>query len=140
VPEYESEALHTHGTTLSYGSTQGGSYTEIEEVLDLDENFDVPEFKVTHLQSPGATHEYRPKLVEPGEVGFRTNYRPSTYAVLLGFAASRTQKWWKVATPDGATAVCFGHISKAKRSLPDDGPIGVDITIKRSGPLYFTGP
>lgn len=133
-----SSAIHSYGTVLSYCATSGGSYTAVAEVIDLDENFDVPEFKTTNLTSPSGTNEYKPKLAEPGECTFKANYISSVYNTLFGIMAARTQYFWKVTTPENSVAFFFGHISKCKRTEPDDDGIKIDITIKRSGVITFT--
>jgi hypothetical protein len=133
-----SGAIHGYGATLSYCATQGGAYTAVAEIVDIDEDFSVGEFKKTNLGSPSATHEYGPKFAEPGDCNFKANYINTVYATLTGLLYARTSYYWKVTTPENSVAAFFGFITKCKRTVPDDDGIKIDLTIKRSGPITFT--
>jgi hypothetical protein len=133
-----SAAIHSYGSTLAYCTTSGGSYTTVSEVIDLDEDAKVPGFKKTNLGSPSGTHEYGPKLVEPGELSSKGNYINTVYSTLYGFQVARTGLFWKATTPEGSVSFFPGFITTLKRTVPDDDGIKMDLGVLKSGAGTFT--
>jgi hypothetical protein len=133
-----SAAIHSYGTTIAYSTTSGGSYTTIGEVHDLDEDQNVPEFKVTNFGSPSATHEFRPKMIDPGEASGKGNYVNSIYSTLFGYQQTRTILWFKITTPDNSVANGQAWVSKLKKTEPDDDGVKQEFTVRKTGPWTFT--
>jgi hypothetical protein len=131
-----STAQHSYGSTLSQSLTQGGSYTAVAEVIDIDgPGISVPSSQVTNLGSPLAHHEKRPKLVDPGKVTFTINYTYAQWLTLMGYATGRQQVWWKITYPDLHGQNFNAHISSFKGKVPLDDPITDDIELDVNGPI-----
>lgn len=131
-----SSAIHSYNSTLSVSATQGGSDTELSEVLDISDDFNVKEVKTTHLKSDSAAHEYIPGLIEAGMVSITLNFVKAQYNTII--AALRTAYWYKITDSDGSVTAFKGFYRKVGKRIVEDDRITVTVEIKRTGLPTFT--
>ena len=132
-----STAIHSYGSSLSWATTSGGSYTEYVEIVDISADESVGATKVSHLKSQNNFHEYIPSsLAEPGEVTLMLNFTKAQLTTILGHR--RTLLYWKITLSDGSVYAFAGFWTKHGDKIPDDDRITCDFTIKRTGAITYT--
>lgn len=136
-----SAGTHSYGSDLAYSDTLGGggSFTSVAEVCDISaDGPTVGSTKFTHLKSDNAAHEYKPGLIEGGELTFTVNHIKAVRNTLMGFL--RVMKSWKVTDPDGGFTTCDGFITSLGKKNPEDDRVTGDIKIKFTGKPVYTAP
>ena len=141
-----SGAISGYGTLLkmSSGGT-GGSYTTIAEVGDIaGPGFSVDTNDVTSHDSPGAMREFKPGLIDPGELSFTCWFQPeiATHDATTGLLKvmnDRAIRSWKIVFPNtGLTEATFDAlITKLDVKEPVAGVISADVTLKISGEITW---
>lgn len=132
-------AIIGYGTTLGYATTQGGSYTAITLVTDLNKpKVSVTDVNVSSLLSTSAAKEFIPGMIEGGEPSFKLLFDKTQEAAL--YALLRTTYWWKITLADsGSTWVWQGHIKEfGGDAVPMDDKVETSVTIKVTGKPVFT--
>jgi hypothetical protein len=126
-----------YGAKVSYSDTEGGSYTEIAELLDLTlPSATQPSVDATHMQSPDNYMEKIAALKEPGEYPFSMNFNATQYETV--FNLQGTAKWWKVTTPGLDYWKFPGFISELGGEMPVNDRITADVVVTISGAIDFT--
>jgi hypothetical protein len=129
----------SYGSTLKYDSG-GGSYVAIAEVVSIDSpELDVTATEFTHLTSDNNHKEYKPGMVEPGQLGAEINYLKATITLLKGFVDNGTVQSWRIVSSQGSYLTFSGFMKTLKPfDVPLDDKLGASITIKLSGKPVFT--
>jgi len=126
-----------YGATVSYSATEGGSYTEIAELLDLAlPSSTQSSVDATHMQSPDNYMEKIAALKEPGEYSFSMNFNATQYETVFGLQG--TAKWWKVTTPGGDYWKFPGFISELGGEMPVNDRITAEVVVTVSGAIDYT--
>src|SRR5687767_13178183 len=129
-------AIPFFGTTLAYGdgATAGLStnWTPIANIKAIKmPKIEAEDIKTTHTESPDATHEYIPGVLEPGEYEVTFFYDADDAAEL--FALLRVQKGFRIIYEDGAGWAFSGYM----KGYTEEGDIGsaveATVTMKVSG-------
>lgn len=134
-----------YGTTLSYSTNLvTPSYTALAELIDITP----PKQKVksvdfTTFSSPSDAQEFKPGLLDGGEVTLKVNYRSDSQAVVDTLV--QTMVAWKTQLPITASEVTTGgswtftgFLTDIGGAVPVDDRITSDFTIKVSGVPVFT--
>lgn len=132
-----SSAVIGYNSAISVSATQGGSYTDLSEVLSIDDGLDVKEVKVSHLKSDNAAHEYIPGMIEPGMANLELNFYKTQYNTIM--SALRTAYWFKITTSDGSITAFKGFYKRLAKKVADgDDRITATVQIKVTGLPTFT--
>lgn len=132
------DAILGFGTLLEM-RLPGGEYTALAGVKDLDgPELAVEDVKVTHQESPSATHEYIPGLKEGGAVSFDVVYVPESAAHgnqpggLAYEFANREIRDWRITWPNTAgTQWTFrGYVNGFKPAAPLEDHLAASVSIK----------
>lgn len=117
----------------------GRGYVTLAGVKDLDgPELGTEDVKVTHQESPDATHEYIPGLKEGGAVTFDVIYLPSdpahnnTPGGLAYEWRNREVRNWRLIWPDaGGTTWSFaGYVNGFKPAAPLEDHLAASVSIK----------
>lgn len=125
------------GTTISYATTQNGSYTPVAEVLNIEPpGVKMGEVETTHLTS--AAQDYEPTIPGDMQATFSCEFDPgeSSHAAMHAAALAGTKYWWKVTYPDDGAAdeIFNGFITELKPTgFENQKVITADITIRVKG-------
>lgn len=132
-----SSAVIGYNSGIGESATSGGTYTDLAEVLSIDDGLDVKPVKVSHLKSDNATHEYAPGMIEPGTINLELNFYKTQYASIL--SVLRTVRYWKITTSDGSITALKGFYQKLMKKVADgDDRITATVSMKVSGLPTFT--
>ncbi len=132
-----SSAVIGYNSAISVSATQGGSYTDLSEVLSISDNWMVKEVKTSHLKSDNAAHEYIPGMIEPDTVTLELNFYKTQYNTII--SALRTAYWFKITTSDGSITAFKGFYKSIGQKVSDgDDRITASVQIKRTGLPTFT--
>lgn len=145
---YQDEFIISHGKRLSYSATVDGTYTLVEDTIEIDlPEAEIDETEVTTDSTPNYTKAFLMGLIDPGSISFTYRYSVTQFAALETiFALARTTegresavRFWKVTLPDGSTAIVKGWLKK--HALPvgsgSDSP-EVECEIRCTGAMTFT--
>lgn len=125
--------------TLLQRQEENGTWTTLAGVMDLDgPDMSAEAVKVTHQESPSATHEYLPGLIEPGTISTTLVYLPggTAHGAAPGGLAhdfrSRAIRDWRIVWPDaGDTTWSFrGFVTALKPAAPLEDRLTLDVTIQ----------
>jgi len=104
-----------YGSTLSWSTTIGGSYTPVAQTRDLSSpEATIGKINLTNNDSPNNTKEYKPGMIDPGESDFKVVYKKDQYAVLYAKFGDGIIYYWKEVFPDGSNIIWPGYLSKCK--------------------------
>jgi hypothetical protein len=110
-----------YGSSISYAATTysagvysvSGSYTKIAQSMDLQSPEDeVGDIKITNNDSPNNSQEYRPGMLDPGEMDFELIYTPAEHLTLHTICGDGNVYAFKEIFADGSNFVWFGWVKK----------------------------
>lgn len=134
MAENETEAGIGYGGSIEY-SDDGAAYTAIPQVVDIEcPDWEIPEDKVSSNDGP-VTHEFLPKMIEPGSLKFNVIFTSTIYAQLMSI--QRVMKTWRVTDPDGSTFIQNGFIKSAPKKQPMDSHDEIAVVVKLSGTCTY---
>lgn len=139
-----STGTHSYSSTLSWDTAGGTNYTALAEVVNIDmPALKVPAADFSNLNSPSATREKRPKMVDPGSGKFTLTWTKAMHTSLM--AQLRTYPIsWKVTYPlvgtetTASKATWTGFIGGIGNPIPEDDRITLDVDLEASGPITVT--
>ncbi len=141
-----SAGRHSYGTQLQTDFAGGTTYATFAEVTDLDgPGISVSVTDLTNLNSPSATKEKTPGLIDSGQITFSCTLVPAAYVSMLGSLRKRLN--YKILLPLAGAEITngfytfLGFFIKVPTKFPADGKLSEDsITIEISGPVTFSSP
>jgi hypothetical protein len=126
-----SAAIIGAGTTIGYGSSPTGSFTQILETIKVPMSKPkVGSVETTNNNSPNYTEEKIPGFIKQGDISISANYRADMQALVR--AQLRVKQYFQVTFNDGSSDVFYGWISgiEAESPAPDQKITAmIDITI-----------
>jgi len=128
------------GTQVQVGN--GGTaetFTAIPEIVgDIDgPSTSMNTIEVTPHKTANAYREYKPGLIDPGEIGFKMNYINNN-AVQEGLKTdfdARTLRNFRLVFPDAYTVQFAGFVSEYSQTEPSEAAITYQIKIKITGAI-----
>lgn len=133
-----SEGFIGYGSKL-YRKNGDGSYTKIAEVRSITlPSPERGEEEFTHLESPDRIQEFKPTLIDPGELGFNVNLLPTdpTHDADTGLIALRDSGeivGWKVemANAEGSGCTFDGWIKTCEvDEITAEGKIAASVGVR----------
>lgn len=115
------------------------TYTTILEVTDISgPSMSADSVEYTNHSSPNFTREFKPGLVDPGEVTFNVNWVPTnaTHNLTAGLAyllRNRLSRSFQLVFPDGTTWTFDAFVTGYEVTAPIDDKLGCDVTLKVTG-------
>ncbi len=102
-----------HGTTVGYTTVGGSSYTDLADVIDVDEQqLKRAAIKTTTLTSANYTETKRAGMIEPDPLKLKIQYAKAEHNTLLGIFHNATpNRDWKITLSDGSTITGTGFLS-----------------------------
>jgi hypothetical protein len=137
-----SDATVGYGSVLSTSATQGGTYTDIAQTVDLTgPEPEVGEINITNNDSPDNTKEYLPGMIEPGEMSFEVIYSSAQAEDLYTMFGDGLVHWFKETYPDGGSWTFPGFLNAFGSEAPtEDEAIRNTVGIKLTGkPVFAAG-
>jgi hypothetical protein len=122
-----------YGGVLEYATVGGSNWAALAQTKEID----VPDIKVkavdkTNNDSPNATMERFPGLIDPGQAKVTLVYKKSVYVTLLTLL--RVVKDWRITFSDATSTATFtGFIVNLARKSPLDETEMLDVTIEATG-------
>lgn len=125
--------------TLLQVNLPGTGWTTLAGVMDLDgPELSTEEVKVTHQESPDATHEYLPGLKDGGSISFDVVYIPGSPAhgnAPGGLAyewRTRQVRDWRIVWPDSSSTTWSirGFLTGFKPAAPLEDRLSASISIR----------
>ena len=116
-----------------------GSYTTIAEVADISgPSMSADSVEFTNHSSPNNTREFKPGLVDPGELTFTCNYIPddTTQGLTSGLAyliKNRVLRSFELHWPDGTIWTFDAFVTAYQPKAPIDDKLSLDVTLKLTG-------
>lgn len=98
-----------------------GEYTALLEVTDIElPDAEAEEHDVTHMKSPNRTREFKPGLVDPGEISIKINWKAgnATDVELNSLKTSREVRGIKITFPDASVWTFSAFVKGYKREVP----------------------
>lgn len=136
------------GTTLSYSTTSGGTYTVLAAVKSITPPSPKrAEADATALDSPNMTREKMPSWANSGDCSFTAYFGKTQFAALLGFFTAATLLYWKVTFPmvgaeaAGSVFPFSGYVTEVgfdQISTDDQGIVMCPFKIAVTGLPTFT--
>jgi predicted secreted protein len=135
-----SNSIIGFGTKVQVGN--GGTtetFTDIPEIVgDIDgPSTSMSPIEVTPHKTSDFYREYKPGLIDPGEIGFKMNYIKDN-TVQEGLKAdfdARTLRHFRMVFPDSYTVAFTGFVSEYSQSEPSEAAITYQVKIKISGAI-----
>jgi hypothetical protein len=126
--------VRVRGTTIAMGGTAIGNVTGITPPNGMKR-------EMTDVSGIADLYDiFAPGTVDPGSFMFTVNYGDPSLATVVTDYNSTTPVTWTITYPDGSTHVFSGKLSEASWAKGDrKGVFTVDLTIKISGAITFTG-
>jgi len=145
--EHASVARITWGSYLAIGrsittppvdpvSDEFDNVSEVTAGEPPDEQTD--DVEVSHWGSPGRTKEYKPGMIDGGEVTATINFNPeeiTDHRRLIALKKNRQVRNVRFVSTDGMETIDFpGYVKGLKRNMGGPGdPLTADITFKVAG-------
>ena len=138
-----SQATIAFGTLLKVGDgASPENFTAIAEIKDITPPPQTREFAdVTHMQSPGKVREFKPTVINPGEIRCKCNFLPDNST--QGFATSGiikdfqdgTARNYQIHYPTSPshTQTLALYVASYQPIGPMTGAFEMDVTFKVSG-------
>jgi hypothetical protein len=127
--------------TLFKKKTGASTYVTLAEVTEIT----FPEFardsvEFTHMSSPDRYREFKPGLIDPGEVGIVYNLIPGEADddVVADHIATGTVDEWEIEFPNGAKFAFKAFATAHSRATPIDDRMTGSATFKVSGKPTLT--
>ena len=133
-----SDGLFGIGTLLKLGDGVRG-FTTITEVTDISgPSMSADSVEYTNHSSPNFTREFKPGLVDPGEVTFTVNWIPddATHGLTAGLAyllKNRQSRDFELIFPDTTKWTFEAFVTGYEVNAPIDDKLSCDITLKVTG-------
>jgi hypothetical protein len=142
----DSVGFSAQGTILLLGD--GGSpevFTEVGEITGIDgPSIETDDLDFTRLNAPLGFKEYKPGLVEPGELTCSINSAPAEPTLnwttgIISLQASKAIRNWRYQFPDlNQTTMEFkGYVKGFTFDAQADGKHEGEFTVKRTGPTTW---
>lgn len=133
-----------YGSSLSYSTTEGGSYTPFAEITEVAPPASTrTRVDKTNHDSPDRTKQKRRGMRDPGEITVKALLDPDELETLYGLEADEDDKWFKFALPlaTGETLptrwVGLGFIADITPMTPLDDKTEVEFKVVMSGKFTF---
>lgn len=129
-------AMIGYGTLLQRGDgATPENFTTVGEVLSITgPNLALNIVDATHMESPGATQEFIPGLIDPGTITMNLAFVPSntTQSNLVTDLKNRTKRNFQIVFPDtGTTTWSFaGYVTGWAVTAPINDRLTADVTVK----------
>lgn len=126
-----SETTMSYGSSLSYSTTAGGSYTTVGGVKNVKTSFKRPVANVSALEDLEDVFLPKRKTFDP--VTADGLFRKTQFAILFAAQQAATKYYWKITFADASTlGPIYGFISGLDVDIPDDEAIMSPFTIQPS--------
>lgn len=133
------------GTAVGYGDTQGGSFTDVSELVDVKlPKIEVNDVDLTHHGITDFFRDFTPGLGNAGEIVMKLLFDKAQQDALYGLI--RTTKWWRINFPLAEGEItpscwkCQGYIKGVENMNPLDDKMEADFTVKLRGkPAWMSG-
>ena len=100
------------GTTISYATTSGGSYTAFGEIVDIsDVGESADPIEMTHAESPNGRREYIPGLSDGNDMALTLNTTPAMAALIENTLYNVSPMFYKITLPNADTFVVPGILN-----------------------------
>ena len=139
-----STGTSSYGAKFSIDSSGGTTYVDLAEVIEITgPAMNVGKTKLTNLQSPNATEEYKPGLIDPDVITMKLNWTKAVFSTWLPLLRTPGMSW-KITFPlvgaevTPSTLAGKGFISKFGLTTPDNDRITQDVELTVSGLPVFT--
>ncbi len=127
-----SDALHGHGTTLTFGGTAIGEIVSISGPSLSREAIDV-----SNLGSANKWKEFIPGMIDAGEISMTINYTETTANVLEGTLTATAASAVIVTFPGSDTFTGSGIVTGLGTSIETEDKISQEVTIKLTGAMVY---
>lgn len=129
-----------YGSQLYYKGPSDGDWVKIAQTRDLSSpSPEKGDINITNNDSPDNTKEYRPGMVEPGDLEFELIYEKSQQAELLGLMDDDAIYEFAIEYPDGAGWEFVGYVKGfGTEGETEDGVLVTTCTIKVTGMPEFS--
>lgn len=131
------------GSTIGFGDTQSGTFTDVGMVREITPNkIDVSRVDKTHLASANFFREKKAGVVDPGEITFKILHSKTTINTLYGLL--RTEKWWRLQFPldppetTPSNWKSLGFICGFGAMVPLDDNVETEVIVCLTGKPVFT--
>lgn len=130
-------AMEGYGTIFGVSATGDAVFIDVAEVQKISgPSFEGKVIDVSHMLSPDGFDEFKPGMVDPGEIHVELSYT-SDDAVLL-YGLFRLNISVKITFTDTATWVANGFIKSFGTETPMNDRISCTAVFKVSGVPSFT--
>lgn len=127
-------SVHTHGTTLSGGTTSAvGKITSISVAGMTRDSIDV-----SNCDSTNKYREFIPGMIDAGEISLTVSYDKTLLDTLIDTTIGGDAETWTITFPGGSTFVCSGFLTNFSVTGEYAGSITADLTIKLTGNPTWT--
>lgn len=136
-----STATKAFGSVIAVGDDDL-AYVDVAQSVDLSgPSPEVGDINITNNDSPDNCKEYKPGMIEPGELEFELIYTKAQCATLYGKFGDDTVYFWRETYPDGSTWKFQGYIkSFGTEGETEDGALTNSVTIKlTTKPAFVAG-
>lgn len=142
------EVVPSEGVVLAYCATQGGTYTQIAQILSVTPpGGAVTAVKKTHLGD--TAQKFRAgKIPNPGELAFEVEYDPSeaSHTFLTGLLVSGAQDtpyWWKITYPDSKATHALANFQAiltafTPGAMTEEENLTAQVSLQVTGPVTRT--
>lgn len=133
----ETAAITGKGTTIGYGATTAGPFTDYGEVTDIPlPETTVGSVEATHYESPDDTVEKLSVVwQENSDLTFTLNYVKALTTTL--YSQVGDELGFQITLPDGSTFTFPGMISRLGGAAPNKDKISQSVTITIRGKVTF---
>lgn len=122
----------SYGSTLSYSTTSGGSYTTLGGVKNVTWAGKKPSADVSALED--TTIVRLPKRTDFGTISGSGLFRKTQFNIMYTAWGANTFYYWKITTAGGSVfGPFYGNISDLTLDVPDDEVVMSPFSIECSG-------
>lgn len=126
-----SETTMSYGSSLTYATTSGGSYTTLAGVKNVKWQGKKPTADVSALEDTSVAR--LPKRSDDGTISGDALFRKTQFAIAFTAFRAGTKYYWKINTADGSVlGPWYGALSDLSLDVPDDDAIMSPFTIELS--------
>ena len=111
-------------------------FTDIADVINIPPpNPSVGTEDATTLDSPDATREHIPTLIEPGNPRFEMNFIPGAASddAVVAWLYARSTKNVRITYQDGATVIFAAFVTGLETAAPIDGRMTATVSLQITG-------
>lgn len=132
-------------TAVGYGDTQGGSYSDIANIVEATlPDVEIKDVDFTNMQSASYFMEFIPGMGNAGEIEVKLLFEKTQQDTL--YSLVRVTKWWRINFPlaSGETTPsnwkCQGYLKGLKNLNPLDDKMELTCKMKLTGkPVWAKG-